>query len=264
MKKITEDMFFIPQISYFVNRVCTPDWVIERQLIDFHDFTFVLDGEGEYVVDDVVYPVSKGDLIYISPGKWREARTSIEHPMTLHAFNMFLYDEDFKPTVMPLPIVSKLEYDPKIDHLLERIKQYNALREATSRMQAAALLMEVFSQVLVNTGIVQGTGSDPRVQKAAAYVTENISRHISAAEIGNAVGIHPGYLNKLTVKHTGKTVSRFITNIRVNMAEDALVYEGISVSEAASRFGFSDIYHFSKVFKKSKGYPPSTAKTLLR
>jgi AraC-like DNA-binding protein len=35
------------------------------------------------------------------------------------------------------------------------------------------------------------------------------------------------------------------------------------VSEAARRFGFSDIYHFSKVFKKTKGYPPSTAKTLL-
>ena len=264
MKTNTEDLFFIPQIIYFVNRTCTPNWVIERRQIDFHDFTFVLEGEGEYIVDDVVYPVTKGDLVYIPPGSWREAKTSTEHPLTLYAFNMFLFDKDFKPATLPLPIKSQLEYDPKVDHLLERIRQYNVLREATSSMQVTAQLMEVFSQVLVNLGVVQCTGSDPRVQKAAAYVMENISRHISAAEIGNAVGIHPGYLNKLTVKHTGKTVSRFITNIRVNMAEDALVYEGISVSEAANRFGFSDIYHFSKVFKKNKGYPPSTAKTLLR
>ncbi|NLX83625.1 MAG: AraC family transcriptional regulator [Clostridiales bacterium] len=264
MKAYTDELFFIPQIIYYVNRVCTPDWVIERQNIDFHDFTFVLSGEGEYIVDDVVYPVTKGDLVYIPPGKWREANTSIENPLELYAFNMFLFDKEFKPATLPLPVISKLEYDPKVDHLLERIRQYNALREATSNMQATAQLMDIFSQVLVNLGVVQGTGSDPRVQKAAAYVTENISRHISAAEIGAAVGIHPGYLNKLTVKHTGKTVSRFITNIRVNMAEEALVYEGISVSAAASRFGFSDIYHFSKVFKKNKGYPPSTAKTLLR
>ena len=264
MKEKTDEVFFLPQIGYFVNRICTPDWVISRQLIDFHDFTFVAGGQGEYIIDGVSYPVSKGDLIYIPPGKWREASTSAVQPMQLFAFNILLFDRWFQPAVLPLPILSRLEHDPKIDHLLERIRQYSALREVTCQMQSTALLMELFAQVLLNTGIVQGSGSDPRVQKAAAYVMQNIGRHITATEIGQAVGVHPGYLNKLTMKYTGKTVSRFITNIRVNMAEDAIVYEGISVSEAANRFGFSDIYHFSKVFKKNKGYPPSTAKTLLR
>ena len=60
------------------------------------------------------------------------------------------------------------------------------------------------------------------------------------------------------------TASRFVTSIRVNMAEDAIIYEGISIGEAARRFGFSDIYHFSKVFKKFKGYTPSTVKMLKR
>lgn len=263
-KTVHEDLFFLPKVDYFVHRVCTPDWVIDRQLIDFHDLTYVVDGQGEYIVDDVAYPVSQGDLIYIKPGSWREASTSTEKPMTLFAFNMKLQDVNCQPTTLPLPLISKLEHNPKVDHLLERIKQHVALREATSVMLTTALLMEVISEILLTTGLVQGSGSDPRVQKAAAFVMENIHRHISAGEIGAAVGVHPGYLNKLTMKHTGKTVSRFITNIRVNMAEDAIVYEGISVSEAANRFGFSDIYHFSKVFKKNKGYPPSTAKTLLR
>lgn len=264
MKEPMEDMFFLPKISYFVHRICTPEWVIARQLIDFHDLTYVAAGQGEYIIDDVAHPVSQGDLIYIKPGTWREASTSASQPMQLYAFNMFLQDMSCQPTTLPLPLISKLDKDVKLDHLLERIKQFFALREPTSTMLTTALLMELLCHVFLNTGLVQGAGSDPRVQKAAAYVTENISRHISATEIGQAVGVHPGYLNKLTTKHTGKTVSRFITSIRVNMAEDAIVYEGISVSEAAARFGFSDIYHFSKVFKKNKGYPPSTAKTLLR
>ena len=259
----TDDVFFLPQIGYFVNRTCTPEWIIERQKIDFHDLTFVISGKGEYIINDVSYPVTQGDMIYVKSGSWREANTSAAQTMVLYAFNMQLFDQYFAPATLPFEVLTKLEPDPKIDHLLERIRQLYTLREATSVMQTTAVFMELIAQVLVNTGMVKGASSDPRVQKAAAYVMENINRHISATEIGQAVGVHPGYLNKLTTKHTGKTVSRFITSIRVNMAEDAIVYEGISVSEAARRFGFSDIYHFSKVFKKTKGYPPSTAKTLL-
>ncbi len=259
-----KDLCFLPRITYFIHRHCTPEWHLPKEQLDFHDLTFIVSGKGEYRVDDVAYPVTGGDLIYIKPGSLREASTSTKDPMQLFAFNMHLIGSDFQPTTLPLPALSHLSYDPKIDHLLERIKQYFALREPIMKMQTTALLMEVFTQVLLNTGNVQGAGSDPRVHAAAAYVMENISRHISAAEIGKAVGVHPGYLNKLTMKHTGKTVSRFITSIRVNLAEDAIVYEGLTVSQAASRFGFSDIYHFSKVFKKYKGYPPSTSKILLR
>ncbi len=258
-----EQIFFVPSIQYFVNRICTPAWVISRQLIDFHDLTYVIGGKGEYVIDGVSCPVGEGDLLYIPPGTWREAKTDEKDPMRLYAFNFSLYDVDFKPAKLPLPLSCHIGHDVKLEHLLLRIRQIFALREPTFQMQAAALFMEMICHLLILTGLIQGTGSDPRVQKAAAYVTEHISRHISTGEIGAAVGLHPGYLNKLTMKHTGKTVSRFITGIRVNMAEDAIAFEGITVSEAAERFGFSDIYHFSKVFKKYKGYPPSAAKTLL-
>ncbi len=261
---MTGQIYFVPNIQYFINRVCTPAWVIKRQLIDFHDLTYVAGGRGEYILDGVSYPVAEGDLLYVPPGVWREAVTDANDPMHLYAFNMQLFDVDFKPARLPLPLTFHVGHDAKLEHLLMRIKQVYALREASCQMQAAGLFMELMSHLLILTGTIQGSGSDPRIQKAAAFVTENISRHISAPEIGVAVGLHPGYLNKLTMKHTGKTVSRFITNIRVNMAEDAIAFEGISVSEAAQRFGFSDIYHFSKVFKKFKGYPPSTAKTLLR
>ena len=261
---MAEQYLFYPSIHYFVHRICTPSWTIRRQLIDFHDLTYVAGGRGEYLLDGVAHPVSGGDLLYIPPGVWREASTDPEDPMRLFAFNMRLFDGDLKPARLPLPLCSKVGPDAKLEHMLQRIRQVYALREPTCQMQAAGLAMELITHLLILGGLVQGTGGDPRVQKAAAYVTENISRHISAAEIGAAAGLHPGYLNKLTVKHTGRTVSRFIVNIRVNMAEDAIVHEGFSVREAAERFGFSDIYHFSKVFKKFKGYPPSAAKMLLR
>lgn len=256
-------IMYIPRIHYFVDRICTPTWVIDRQLIDFHDLTYIAKGRGEYVLDGVTYCVSDGDLIYIPPGILREAKTDPEDAMHLFAFNMLIFDADFRPSRLPFPLHCHIGPDAKTEHLMLRIKQVFAMREATCQMQSSALFMELVSHLLLLTGFVRGAASDPRVQKAAAYVMENISRHISSDEIGRAAGVHPGYLNKLTVRSTGKSVSRFVTSIRVNMAEDALTFEGISVREAAERFGFSDIFHFSKVFKKYKGYPPSAAKNAI-
>ncbi len=258
-----DQYYLIPSIQYFVKRVCTPSWVIKRQRIDFHDLTYIVAGKGEYLLNGVAYPVGEGDLLYIPPDTLREASTDETSPMRLFAFNMQLVDQEFKPAVLPLPLLTHIGRDAKLEHLFLRVQQAFALRESCCQMQATALLMEIICRLLDLCGIIHGTSGDPRVQKAAAYVTENIGRYISAGEIGKAVNLHPGYFNKLTLRHTGMTASRFVNNIRVNMAEDALAYEGISVGEAAKRFGFSDIYHFSKVFKKYKGYPPSLAKSLL-
>ena len=100
MKEKAEDLFFLPKISYFVHRVCTPEWIIARQLIDFHDLTYVAAGQGEYIIDDVAHPVSQGDLIYIKPGTWREASTSAGQPMQLYAFNMGIQDSACNPAVL--------------------------------------------------------------------------------------------------------------------------------------------------------------------
>ena len=258
------EYLFYPAIEYFVHRICIPGWVIKKQLIDFYDLTYVQGGRGEYRLDGTAYPVSSGDFLCIPPGVWREARTDTDEPLRLFAFNLTLFDSQFEPARLPLPLVSRLGTDAKLEYLLMKAKQVWALREQTCQMRTSALVQEILCRVLLIAGIVRGTGGDPRVQKAANYVMEHIHEGISAWELGDAIGLHPGYLNKLIRRHTGMTLSRFVTNIRVNLAEDALSEQLITVTQAAERFGFSDIFHFSKVFRQFKGYPPSQARTLAR
>lgn len=262
--KSPEQTFIVPLIDCYLYRICPPDWSYPRKKSVYQYLVFITSGRGEFVVDGVRHPVTKGQLVNIKLGAQLEAMTEPADPLRYHMFGTRLYDNGFEPVELPLPTVSTLPEDPRITHLLERVRETYSLRETTCHMQMTALLMEIISQVMLRLGLVKGISGEPRVEKSAAYVVENVHRRISAAELGKAAGIHPGYLNKLTMRFTGKTVSQFITSIRVNMAEDAIVDENLTVSEAAARHGFSDIYHFSKVFKKYKGYPPSTAKTKLR
>lgn len=256
--------FYHPDVHYFVHRICAPGWVIQRQLIDFHDLTFVQNGRGEYRIDGAVLPVRQGDLLCIPPGSVREAQTDPDEPLKLFAFNFRLFDDRFEPARLPLPVLSHPGPDAKLEYLLLKTERIWAVREPTYRMQAAALFLETLCHLFLQIGVVKGTDGEPRVQKAASFVLEHIGERVSAGQLGEAIGLHPRYLNKIVLMQTGMTLSRFVTSIRVNMAEDALSFEGVTVGEAAARFGFSDIFHFSKVFKRFKGYPPSRAKVFSR
>ncbi|MNG23858.1 HTH-type transcriptional activator RhaS [compost metagenome] len=55
----------------------------------------------------------------------------------------------------------------------------------------------------------------------------------------------------------GASVKEYINRMKINNAENILLSGEFSVKEAAYKCGFEDIYYFSKLFKKIKGFPPS-------
>jgi AraC-like DNA-binding protein len=50
---------------------------------------------------------------------------------------------------------------------------------------------------------------------------------------------------------------KYINRMKINDAENILLSGEFTVHEAAYKCGFEDIYYFSKLFKKIKGFPPS-------
>ncbi|MFZ4599329.1 MAG: helix-turn-helix transcriptional regulator [Terrimicrobiaceae bacterium] len=55
----------------------------------------------------------------------------------------------------------------------------------------------------------------------------------------------------------GETPSRTIRRMKLQVAKSLLLAEGTSVKECAERLGFSSEFHFSRLFKKLEGIPPS-------
>ena len=259
-----EQIYFLPEIRHFSHIQCTPAWEIPYETTACHELVFVISGRGEWMVNDTRVSAAAGDILYFKPDTKRGVKTDPDQLMELYTVCMDVYDAGHQPASLPLELTNPVGTDKKIEQLLVRISQFYSLREMTCKMHATALIMTLLCHVFTLTGAASETGTDPRVRQAAAYVMDHLDQRISASVIGKAVRLHPGYLNRLTLKHTGRTLSSFISSIRVGAAEDALIYEGLSVSEAALRFGFSDIYHFSKVFKKYRGYSPSSARMLMR
>ena len=64
--------------------------------------------------------------------------------------------------------------------------------------------------------------------------------------------------DELFKKRFHKTPARYIMLEKIEYAKQLLQMPHLSIMEVAERCGFSDVYYFSKVFKKETGTTPTS------
>jgi AraC-like DNA-binding protein len=93
-------------------------------------------------------------------------------------------------------------------------------------------------------------------------IMKAISRNLDENEFGvddlaKEVGLSRSHLQRKMKEQTGLNVAEFIRNIRLEQAARLLKEQKINVSQVAYSVGFSNLAHFSTVFKKHFGVTPT-------
>ena len=100
---------------------------------------------------------------------------------------------------------------------------------------------------------------DARINKAVRYITDNYFEDLTIEKVSEVTGLHPNYFGVLFKDSTGLSFRQFLTAIRINYAENLLKGGLHNITEVAARCGFTDVCYFSRVYKKTRGIPPSKA-----
>ncbi|WP_416864649.1 MAG: helix-turn-helix domain-containing protein [Imperialibacter sp.] len=95
-----------------------------------------------------------------------------------------------------------------------------------------------------------------QVERIAIYIAQNYAQPIKAAEIGEAVGLHPDYANTIFRKAFGSTLSEHIMKERISHAQRQLAATDTSITEIAFQCGFNSISRFNACFMKMNGCTP--------
>lgn len=94
------------------------------------------------------------------------------------------------------------------------------------------------------------------------YIYDNLHNKITLEELASVAGLSTSYLSRLFHKEVGITLSKYITQKRMEAAENMLKYSEYSFVEISNYLCFSSESHFIHTFKLHTGYTPKTYREL--
>jgi len=92
--------------------------------------------------------------------------------------------------------------------------------------------------------------------KAAAYLRENLSGHVSLEDLAAYVGLSRGYLSALFKSELGTTFTDYVNTMRIEKSRELLLDAALSLADIAGYVGYSDQSYFTKKFTQLTGQTP--------
>lgn len=94
------------------------------------------------------------------------------------------------------------------------------------------------------------------VQKTMALIDYDLSSNLSLSSLAQTQNISSGYLATIFKKETGKTVTEYVIDKRIQQAMRLLSTTKLQIQTVALHCGIMDVQYFSKIFKKKTGMTP--------
>lgn len=145
----------------------------------------------------------------------------------------------------------------KIQHTDVFIKYFTQLKELMIFENNNAKIMSIFYSILHNL-YLQTRNVSPVLGEALLYIEQNISNpELNNSMIAAHCNISEVYFRKLFFNRYCSTPHKYILDARIVRAKQ-LLSEGIfKINSVAQECGFTNQYHFSRIFKQRTGLTPT-------
>lgn len=104
--------------------------------------------------------------------------------------------------------------------------------------------------------------TNKRLEEITDYIEQNYVKDLSLSVLAEQFSVSASFIARLFRTYLGQKPSEYINNIRVSVAGTLLSETALSITEIAEKTGFSNVYYFSRVFKRITGISPSKARSV--
>ncbi|MBQ8836330.1 MAG: helix-turn-helix transcriptional regulator [Clostridia bacterium] len=211
---------------------------------------------------DVIVMIFEGTLrfyeggvpVEVSQGEYYIQRRGIEHTAPEESdmpkyYYMHFYG-DFAEDGSTLPIRGYADFS----ELFPLFKKLDALRMAcSSPVEIAAVFLEILSVLKKKN---DRTERNAVVLEVVSMVAENIQKPFLLDEVAAKCGYSKNHVINVFKRETGKTPYAYITDMKLGMAKQLLLYSDSSLAQIGFECGFGDYINFYKAFVKACNEPP--------
>ncbi|UFH52185.1 AraC family transcriptional regulator [Spirosoma sp. KNUC1025] len=135
-------------------------------------------------------------------------------------------------------------------------EQYN-YHQLVSNQIVDALMKTILSLVDRQLSQTQGLGSSTvssssLMERIGTYICHHITMpdHLRMEKIADVFNYSPSHLVALFKQQTGESINQYIIRYKLQLVETRLRLSTMTISQIADEFGFTDICHLNKLFKR--------------
>lgn len=227
---------------------------------------YILSGSGRITIEGKEFPLKKNTLCYYPPGTEYFPEANSDDPLFFVTLNFDL-TRDFTKVDYCLPPVRATLFNPAYaqnSHLKcdvdmfkepfvmqdanvfrENIKRVAEEKERGNELAAGSLLQYVCYKIAESRYRPRGL-----YEEIVNYINHNYASISSNRDIADALSYHPYYLNKVFREKAGKTLHKYIIEVRLGKGAELLSETDYSVRDIAVAVGFCNSDHFSKSFSE--------------
>ena len=146
--------------------------------------------------------------------------------------------------------VHPIHIDRVSAEIAKKIELRTSLEDIESLMRE---MVKIYCQ-LVNKHSV--SNYSPTVQKVVVMIETNLASDLSLSELSTSLNINASYLSTVFKKETGKTITAYVNDRRIELAQELLKTTNLQIQTIAQYCGILDVHYFTRLFKKVSGVSP--------
>ena len=245
---------------------CWPNYRIDRSDFPFYSIEFVARGKGTVILQDEEYRLYAGRVFSYGPGIAHVIASEADDPLVKYFVDFIGPDA---PKMLrkfgPAPGCVVQVASPEV--ILQIFE--NLIRNGQTDSPYTLLLCKVILEQLILKIAETSICEHPRAkasfytyQKSREIIEKNFLNLHSLDQIAEECNIDSAYLCRLFKRFGNRSPYQYLMRMKMNLAAQKLQSTNSSVKEIAFELGFNDPFHFSRVFKRIFGIPPSAFKNL--
>ncbi|KPN97707.1 ABC transporter substrate-binding protein [Lysinibacillus sp. ZYM-1] len=142
----------------------------------------------------------------------------------------------------------------KIHYMYIEWENANNLGKFTIKSLFYQLLNEIFMQLDQDSVDIQKSNVSSQIK---AYIEKNYAQPLTLESIAKALRYSPSHLSIQFKQQIGCSPIEYLIQLRIEKASVLLEQTNASLRDIAMGVGYSDVYYFSRLFKKRVGVSPT-------
>lgn len=244
------------------------------------EILYVIDGSGTRFVADSVEKFESGDLVVVGsnlPHFWRSDEKYLNSNekkkvkyMVIQFPNDFLKDEiasfpEYQLIARLLQNASRgIRFKPgfakKISPKIIRIYKKTGFERVILLQKLLQVLAKTEEYTLLSGEFYHEQNhnfTNDRLTKVMHFVTTNYRQKIELEKVAAIANMHPSAFCRYFKEKTGKSLSGFISDIRIGYACKLIIEGQLSVSQVCFECGFNNLSNFNRTFKRHTEFTPT-------